>query len=108
MKQLLSLILLISFTSCFAQRKQRNRSAEISKPPIRYENYTYLAQIKTVEFYNRTKEQSIPVITLGSNEDFLLGFDDLRAGSRNISYTIEHCDAAWNSSRISPIDYLES
>lgn len=108
MKQLLSLIFIISFTACLAQKKPRNRSAEIPKPPIRYENYTYLPQIKTVEFYNRAKEQSMPVITLGGNEDLLLGFDDLRAGSRNISYTIEHCDAAWKSSRLSPIDYLES
>src|SRR5690606_33836001 len=34
--------------------------------------------------------------------------DDLRAATRNISYSIEHCSANWESSRISSMDYLES
>ena len=73
-----------------------------------YHDYVYLPSIKSIEFYNRAKEQSLPVITLGSNDELMLSFDDLRAGSRNLFYTIEHCDAQWNSSRLSPIDYLEN
>ncbi len=75
---------------------------------LMYDDWTDLPQIKTVEFYNRQKEQSVPVITLGSNDELLLAFDDLRAGSRNYYYTIEHCDSKWNSSNLSPIDYLEN
>ncbi|HEY1024849.1 MAG TPA: DUF5103 domain-containing protein [Sphingobacteriaceae bacterium] len=107
---LLNFILFIFF-SCSAQKKQRVRTVADQAPDqeLRYENYNYLPQIRSVEFYNRAKEQSVPVITLGpAGQDLLLAFDDLRAGTRNIYYTIEHCDANWNSSRLSPIDYLES
>jgi hypothetical protein len=110
MKYLVSFLLVISFLSCAAQKKPRNNRPVSDTPDqqVRFEDYTYIPQIKTVEFYNRVKEQSIPVYNLASSEELLLGFDDLRAGSRNVSYSIEHCDAEWKSSRLSPIDYLES
>ena len=110
MKYILSVLLVVCFISSLAQKKPRNRQPLSTTPQqqIRFEDYTYIPQIKSVEFYNRVKEQSIPVYTLGSNDELLLGFDDLRAGSRNVSYTIEHCDSEWKSSRLSPIDYLES
>jgi nitrogen fixation protein FixH len=73
-----------------------------------YNNNVYSSAIKTVEFYNTAKQGSFPVINLGSDEKVLLAFDDLRGGSRNYSYTIEHCDANWNSSNLSPAEYLQS
>ncbi|HYK55567.1 MAG TPA: type IX secretion system plug protein domain-containing protein, partial [Flavisolibacter sp.] len=110
MKHLFSIILILSFSAGFAQKKARNSrpAANSAVQQLRYEDFVYIPEIKTVEFYNRNKEQSFPVYILGGNESLLLAFDDLRAGSRNISYTLEHCDAQWNSSRLSPIDYLES
>lgn len=111
MRILLSVIMLFLFTACYAQKKNRVSRQAVSSAPeqtLRYEDLTYVPEIKTVEFYNRTKEQSIPVYILSGNDDLLLAFDDLRPGNRNIYYSIEHCDAEWNSSRLSPIDYLES
>ena len=110
MKYIVSFLLVISLLSCYAQKKPRTNRPVNDTPEqqIRFEDYTYIPQIKTVEFYNRVKEQSIPVYNLASSEDLLLGFDDLRAGSRNVSYSVEHCDAEWKSSRLSSIDYLES
>lgn len=102
---LLLLFMLIG-QSLFAQKKQRNTNS-IPQQTARYENSVYIPQIKSVEFYNRSKEQSMPVLTLGSGEQLLLAFDDIRVGTRYFSYTLEHCDAEWNSSRLSPIDYLE-
>lgn len=108
MRGLLFLILfLLISTSSPAQKKVRIRPAETPQSTIRYENHTYIPEIKTVEFYSRNKEQSLPVYIPGSQESLLLSFDDLRGGSRNISYSIEHCDSEWNSSRLSPMDYLE-
>ena len=110
MNKLFAFILIIAVSSCYAQKKVRGtRSANLApEQTIRYENVDYISEIKTVEFYNRIKEQSIPVYTLGGSDDLMLAFDDLRADNRNIYYTIEHCDWEWNSSRLSPIDYLES
>lgn len=111
--------ILISLTGClillfaglpytFAQRKQKQLNVSAPLQELKYSNHVYLPEIKTVEFYNRKKEQSFPVYTLGSNEELLLSFDDLRPGFRNLYYSVEHCDADWNSSRLSPIEYLES
>jgi len=100
-------ILFLSF-NVFSQKKQRTVQEEVPDQKLVYSDWVYIPQIKTIEFYNRNKEQSLPVINLGSSDELLLAFDDLRGGTRNFYYTIEHCDAKWNSSRLSPIDYLEN
>jgi hypothetical protein len=72
-----------------------------------YDNKVYLPQIKTVQCYNTKKEQSIPILTLKSNEQLSFSFDDLNGGSKIYWYTVEHCTSEWKSSGISPIDYLD-
>lgn len=72
-----------------------------------YDNKVYQSQVKTVECYNTIKEQSLPVITLGSKEQLLFAFDDLSGGSKNYWYTVEHCSYDWKPSGISPLNYLE-
>ena len=73
-----------------------------------YDNEVYLPQIKTVQCYSSQKEQSMPVITLKSNEQLICSFDDLNGGSKIYWYTIEHCTSDWKPSRLSQLDYLES
>lgn len=94
-KYLYACLLILTGLSCFAQQ------------PV-YDNYVYRHNIKSVQFHNTAKEGSFPLINLRSNEQVFLAFDDLEGGSRNYSYTIEHCDAEWNSSRLSPTEYLQS
>jgi hypothetical protein len=71
-----------------------------------YENDVYSPAIKSVEFYNAKKQGSFPIINLNSGEQLFLAFDDLRGGSENYYYTIEHCDGDWNSSNLPITDYL--
>jgi hypothetical protein len=73
-----------------------------------YDNGVFQPNIKSVEFYNTAKQSSFPAITLGSGDRLLLAFDDLQGGSKNFSYTIEHCDMNWNSSNLSPAEYLKN
>jgi hypothetical protein len=73
-----------------------------------YTDSVYHAEIKSVEFYNTKKQASFPLITLGSGEKVMLAFDNLRGGSQEYYYTIEHCDAEWNSSNISTTEYLQN
>lgn len=97
MKQCLHLLLFLTIgVNTFAQQT------------MVYEDKIYQPEIKSVQFYNATKEASFPIISLRSNEQVLLSFDDLRGRTRTLNYTIEHCDAAWNSSRLSPTEYLQS
>lgn len=73
-----------------------------------YQDKVYQPEIKSVQFYNTAKEASFPIINLRGSEQVLLSFDDLRGRTRTLNYTIEHCDADWNSSRLSPTEYLQS
>ncbi|MFI5159375.1 MAG: type IX secretion system plug protein domain-containing protein, partial [Sphingobacteriales bacterium] len=73
-----------------------------------YNNNIYNPAIKTVEFYNTKKDPSFPIINLNSAEQVQLAFDDLRGGVRNYYYSIEHCDGDWNSSNLSPTQYLQN
>lgn len=106
----LSLFLLYPFYT-FSQKKQKKERLIIQSTPkslLRYTDYTYIPDIKSVELYNTEEEQSFPVIQLGSSEQLILKFDDLRADNRSFYYTLVHCDAQWNPSAISPIDYFQS
>ncbi|MBS7563626.1 DUF5103 domain-containing protein [Mucilaginibacter sp. Bleaf8] len=75
---------------------------------IVYNSYTYRPEIKSVECYNAEKEGSFPIINLRSNEQIQLNFDDLTGQSRNYYYTLQHCDAQWAPSNLSPAEYLQS
>lgn len=65
------------------------------------------ANIHTVLLYNSSVEQSFPIIQLYSNEQLQLKFDDFNDEFRSYSYVIEHCDADWNLSSISSMEYIK-
>lgn len=48
----------------------------------------------------------MPVLTLGTDEQLTLRFDDLAGSPRNYSYTILHCDGGWNESFVAQSEYL--
>lgn len=73
-----------------------------------YDNDVLNPAIKSVMFYNTKKNPSFPIVKLNSDEQVELEFDDLRGGSRYYYYTIEHCDGDWNSSNLSPTEYLQN
>jgi hypothetical protein len=74
---------------------------------VRNENVTYRKNIKTVLLYKAGFELSPPMIGLNSGEKIVLYFDDLDAEYKSYYYTLVHCDAYWNTSGISPIEYIE-
>ncbi|RCH56464.1 DUF5103 domain-containing protein [Mucilaginibacter hurinus] len=94
MKKLISLLLFnLSLTFAFGQP---------------YTETVYKPGIASIEFYNESKQGSIPILPLNSNERVVIAFDDLSGQTGNYYYTVEHCDANWNSSRLSPAEYLQS
>lgn len=62
-------------------------------------------KIHTVLLYNAKQEQSFPILELGSTDFFQLKFDDFHDDYTSYSYSIEHCDAEWKLSPISPMEY---
>jgi hypothetical protein len=98
------LVILLANTA-FAQRTKKPKQIRSPQQELSYTDKNYIPDIKTVEFYNAEKEQSLPLIHLGTNELLELSFDDLRADIRSFYFTIEHCDVDWNKSNLSILEY---
>lgn len=74
---------------------------------LRYEDYVYKPNIKTVQLYDESFELSQPLLALGSTEKLKLSFDDLDADLKSYSYTIIHCNANWEPSDLVPAEYID-
>ena len=72
-----------------------------------YQNAVFKEEIKSVQLFRDGAELSHPVISLGTDEQLVLKFDDLSGRVKDYYYTIIHCDAGWNESFISQNEYLD-
>ncbi len=108
-KLLLLVVLSYVCGGVMAQKKTRKRVSRERSPQqeLVYDNINYLPSIKTVQFYPIEQENALPVIELRSDDQLLLAFDDLRGDVRNYYFGIEHCDANWKPSKLSPLEYAE-
>ncbi|MEJ5054352.1 type IX secretion system plug protein [Sphingobacterium sp. MYb382] len=103
------LALMCMVTIAFGQKKKKEKKTFERSPrqELVYANKSYLPAIKTVQFYPSGKESRLPVYALGSADQLLLSFDDLRADVRNYYISIEHCNMDWTPSRTSVLDYVQ-
>lgn len=94
-------------TVLFAQKQKKRRASRERSPQqeLVYDNVNYLPVIKTVQLHPVGQENALPVIELHSGDKLELAFDDLRGDVRNYYFSLEHCDANWNPSRLSPLEY---
>ena len=110
MKKLPIIILSLLFcVSASAQKRKKKRASRERTPQqeLVYNNINYLDAIKSVQFYPVDEENAFPVIELHSDDQLLVAFDDLRGDVRNYYFSMEHCDADWKPSRLSPLEYAE-
>ena len=77
-----------------------------NKDTLLYRDYTYSENIKSVFFFKKGLEQSLPIIELSSDEKLQLMFDDLDNKLKNLYYTIIHCDSEWEPSNLSAAEYI--
>jgi len=73
---------------------------------IRYTNYIYKPNIKTVLLYKKGFELSLPIINLNKSEQLELSFDDFETNVKDYYYTIIHCDANWTPTDIINSEYI--
>ncbi len=66
----------------------------------------YNDNIVNVLLYANGDQLSDPVIDLGSADKLTLSFDDLGGQQENYKYTLIHCTSDWQTSDLSPSDYL--
>ncbi|MEC3880869.1 type IX secretion system plug protein domain-containing protein [Parapedobacter sp. 10938] len=108
-KLLVVTILLLGCMAVMAQKQKKKRTKRERTPQqeLVYDNTNYLPAIKSVQFYPIDQENALPVIELHSDDQLMLAFDDLRGDVRNYYFSLEHCDADWKPSRLSPLEYAE-
>ena len=74
-----------------------------------YKDQTYLETIKTVQLYpagNPLFQTRNPVISLRSNDQLILEFDELYEDAYSYLAKIIHCNNDWQPSGLSPLQYL--
>lgn len=73
---------------------------------LRFEDFIYSENIKTVVLEQQGVKLTEPVLQLGTSEQLVLRFDDLEADNKYYAYTIIHCNADWTPSNILQSDYI--
>jgi len=110
LRRLLLVIILSHVCLGLLAQKQKKKRVSRERSPqqeLIYDNINYLPSIKSVQFYPVEQENAFPVIELFSEDQLMLAFDDLRGDVRNFYFSLEHCDANWTPSRLSPLEYAE-
>ncbi len=70
-------------------------------------DHIYHANIRTVKLYKAGDMLSYPVISLNSNEQLELHFDDMDADVKNYYYSYQLCNADWTPATVFTFDYIK-
>ncbi len=74
---------------------------------LRYGDFVYSDNIKTVLFHKKGFDMAPPLIKNNSGETLILRFDDMDADYKDYHYTIIHCNADWQPSNLNNYDYID-
>ena len=74
---------------------------------LRNYDFTYIEDIKTVNFYPLSQPLNYPIIGLNDGSLLELSFDDMSEDIRDYQYEVIHCDANWQQSELTEMDYLD-
>lgn len=99
-------LLLISFAliSNFVLKLPTAKASDIDT----FKNDVKATYLKTVKLQRTDLSLTQPIILLGSSDQLILRWDDLRPGSSaNYTYTFKHCNQNWKQSGLTNFDYLD-
>lgn len=74
---------------------------------LRYENYIYEENIRTVLLFQTTSKDPLPLISLKADDKLTLIFDELGNENDYYQYSFVHCNSDWTPSDLQPMQYLE-
>lgn len=74
---------------------------------LEFSNKVFKPNIKTVMLHRDGWDLSPPLMKFESGEKLLLSFDDLEADGKEYSFTIIHCNASWEPSRLQKYEYID-
>jgi hypothetical protein len=73
---------------------------------LRYYDYVYLSNIKSVRFHVAGLLLSMPIMNMNTSTGLKLSFDDMDGDTKNYVYSVVHCDANWQPSNLSEAEYI--
>lgn len=73
---------------------------------LKYENYIYEEDIRTVLLFQSSSKDPIPVLSLNANDQLTLVFDELGTENDYYQYSFVHCNSDWTPSDLQPMQYL--
>lgn len=86
---------------------QHDEDDYVNDNVLKYDDYVYKSNIRTVQFHESTWEYAAPLIELNSDKQIELSFDDLNADGTQYSITFVHCNADWTPSDLMESEYLQ-
>jgi hypothetical protein len=72
-----------------------------------YQTGSYNDQIKTLQVHRSDSWSELPVITLHSDEQVKISFDELSHDYKRLAYRLIHCDKSWSKSDLNELEYLD-
>jgi hypothetical protein len=106
-----SIILFFLCAGLSSQGQEKKKTEEddyVNGTYLRYEDWVYSENIKSVQLHEISWELSPPLVDLDQGQQLELSFDDLEGDNKNYWYTLIHCDASWKPSDLMPQEYLNS
>lgn len=108
MSKLLSFFFLFgSFFTVTSQTSKESEEGYVADQVLRYDDYTYKSNIKTVQLHEVSWEYAAPIISLKKGEQLELSFDDLDGDKKDYTVTFVHCNSDWTPSSLMVSEYLE-
>jgi len=102
----LSFIFLL-FSSFLISAQDKDQEEDyVNDNVLKYDDYVYKPNIKTVQFHEVSWEYVAPIIKFNSGEQLELAFDDLDGGKKMYTMTFVHCNADWTPSNLMVSEYL--
>ncbi len=89
-------------------KKEKNSENDdyYQKNRLRYNDYVYVDNIKTILLHKEGSELSMPILELNSDDKLKISFDDFDNDVKYYKYTIIHCDAYWKPSDLQQSEYI--
>ncbi|MBA3664762.1 MAG: DUF5103 domain-containing protein [Bacteroidetes bacterium] len=101
----LSFFILVCVSGCsLAQTAEEDDY--VNDNVLKYDDYNYKSNIKTVQIHESAWEYSTPMINLNSTEQIQLSFDDIEGDQKQYSVSFVHCNADWTPSDLMISEYL--
>lgn len=103
MRFLWVLVLLLQAVVCASQTEADDY---VNDKVMKYDDYVYVSNVRTVQFHETSWEYAPPVIPLHGGQQLELSFDDLEGDRKQYSVSFVHCNADWTPSDLMISEYL--